>query len=340
MQVSDFNYELPSQLIAKHPTPIRSASRLMHLDAVTGNISHYQFSDLPGLLEADDLLVFNNTRVIPARLYGKKETGGQVEILIERILDTHSVKAQVRSSKSPLPGSEIILENSYVKVQVKGRGEPFFELVFPDPGVTQITNELGHVPLPPYIDRDDEVVDRERYQTIYASRDGAVAAPTSGLHFDQTLFAELEQKQVRRAEVTLHVGAGTFQPVRVDKVEDHQMHAEWLQVNQEVCSAVSDCHAAGGRVVAVGTTSVRSLESASASGHLDPFEGDTDIFIYPGYEFRSVDAMITNFHLPESTLVMLVSAFAGKENIKQAYNVAIQESYRFFSYGDAMLITR
>ena len=340
MQVSDFDYELPSHLIAKHPTPVRSASRLMHLDAATGNISHYQFSDLPDLLDADDLLVFNNTRVIPARLYGKKETGGRVEILIERILDAHSVKAQVRSSKSPLPGSEIVLDNSSVKVQVKGRDGPFFELVFPKPGVTQITNDLGHVPLPPYIDRDDELADRERYQTIYASRDGAVAAPTSGLHFDEALFVELKRKQVGRAEVTLHVGAGTFQPVRVDKVEDHQMHAEWLQVNQEVCSAVENCHAAGGRTVAVGTTSVRSLESASAAGALAPFEGDTNIFIYPGYEFRSVDAMITNFHLPESTLVMLVSAFAGKEYIKQAYNVAIQESYRFFSYGDAMLITR
>ncbi len=340
MQVSDFDYELPSHLIAKHPTPVRSASRLMHLDAATGNISHYQFSDLPDLLDADDLLVFNNTRVIPARLYGKKETGGRVEILIERILDAHSVKAQVRSSKSPLPGSEIVLDNSSVKVQVKGRDGPFFELVFPKPGVTQITNELGHVPLPPYIDRDDELADRERYQTIYASRDGAVAAPTSGLHFDEALFVELKRKQVGRAEVTLHVGAGTFQPVRVDKVEDHQMHAEWLQVNQEVCSAVENCHAAGGRTVAVGTTSVRSLESASAAGALAPFEGDTNIFIYPGYEFRSVDAMITDFHLPESTLVMLVSAFAGKEYIKQAYNVAIQESYRFFSYGDAMLITR
>ena len=340
MQVSDFDYELPSHLIAKHPTPVRSASRLMHLDAATGNISHYQFSDLPDLLDADDLLVFNNTRVIPARLYGKKETGGRVEILIERILDAHSVKAQVRSSKSPLPGREIVLDNSSVKVQVKGRDGPFFELVFPKPGVTQITNELGHVPLPPYIDRDDELADRERYQTIYASRDGAVAAPTSGLHFDEALFVELKRKQVGRAEVTLHVGAGTFQPVRVDKVEDHQMHAEWLQVNQEVCSAVENCHAAGGRTVAVGTTSVRSLESASAAGALAPFEGDTNIFIYPGYEFRSVDAMITNFHLPESTLVMLVSAFAGKEYIKQAYNVAIQESYRFFSYGDAMLITR
>ncbi|MCZ6501700.1 MAG: tRNA preQ1(34) S-adenosylmethionine ribosyltransferase-isomerase QueA [Gammaproteobacteria bacterium] len=340
MQVSDFHYELPSHLIAKHPTPIRSASRLMHLNVANGEIAHYQFSDLPTLLDANDLLVFNNTRVIPARLFGKKESGGQVEILLERIVDTNSAKAQIRSSKSPLPGSEISLDNSSIKVRVKGRDGPFYNLVFPDPGVSEIAEELGHMPLPPYIDREDEIEDRERYQTIYATRDGAVAAPTSGLHFDDALFAELERRGIGKVEVTLHVGAGTFQPVRVEKIEDHRMHAEWLQVPATVCDEVKGCRKANGRVVAVGTTSVRSLESASETGLLAPFEGDTDIFIYPGYEFRSVDAMITNFHLPGSTLIMLVSAFAGMDNVKHAYNVAIQESYRFFSYGDAMLITR
>ena len=340
MQVSDFHYELPSHLIAKHPTPIRSASRLMHLDAATGEINHYRFSDLHGLLNADDLLVFNNTRVIAARMYGKKDTGGKVEILIERIVDENCAKAQIRCSRSPLPGSEILLENSSVKVRVKARNGPFFELLFPEPGVAAIADEFGHMPLPPYIDRQDDIEDRERYQTIYATQDGAVAAPTSGLHFDEALFAGLQRRGVKKTEVTLHVAAGTFQPVRVDKVEDHQMHAEWVQVPACVCDAVQGCRQVNGRVVAVGTTSVRSLETASCTGSLVPFTGDTDIFIYPGYQFNVVDAMITNFHLPGSTLIMLISAFAGSNEIKRAYQVAIRESYRFFSYGDAMLITR
>ena len=340
MQVSDFHYELPSHLIAKHPTSVRSASRLMHLDAATGDIAHYHFSDLPSLLEPADLLVFNNTRVIAARLFGRKDTGGRVEILLERILDTHSARAQIRSSKSPRPGTAILLDNSSVKVQVQGRDGPFFDLVFPDPGVTAIADELGHMPLPPYIDREDEIEDRERYQTIYASRDGAVAAPTSGLHFDDALFAALRQRRIAKTEVTLHIGAGTFQPVRVDKVEDHQMHAEWLEVTRQVCTDVAACREGGGRIIAVGTTSVRSLESASSGGELQPFTGDTEMFIYPGYEFRVIDALVTNFHLPGSTLMMLISAFAGVDTIRRAYEVAIQESYRFFSYGDAMLITR
>lgn len=345
MQVSDFSFELPEQLIAKHPLSIRSASRLLHLDAASGNITHYQFHELPSLLNAEDLLVFNNTRVIPARLFGLKETGGRVEILLERMLGTYSARAQIRSSKTPKPGSEILLENSSVKVKVLGRDGSFFNLQFPEPGVSAIANELGHMPLPPYIDREDEKEDRERYQTIYASKEGAVAAPTSGLHFDSDLFAGLENKGVKKTELTLHVGAGTFQPVRVEKVEDHEMHSEWLDVPESACEAVEQCREnhlgeKKGRIVAVGTTSVRSLESASATGKLAPFQGDTNIFIYPGYEFKSVDAMITNFHLPGSTLIMLVSAFAGSENIRHAYEVAIQESYRFFSYGDAMLITR
>jgi S-adenosylmethionine:tRNA ribosyltransferase-isomerase len=340
MQVSDFSFELPEHLIAKHPTAVRSSSRLLHLDATTGEINHYQFNELPSLLNPKDLLVFNNTRVIPARLFGQKETGGKVEILLERLLGSHSAKAQIRSSKTPKPGSLIQLENSAIKIQVTGREGSFFMLEFPDPGVSAIATEMGHMPLPPYIDREDEIEDRERYQTIYASQEGAVAAPTSGLHFDEALFKTLEQNGVQKAEVTLHVGAGTFQPVRVDKVEDHEMHSEWLDVPEAACHAVKQCREANGRVVAVGTTSVRSLESASAQGQLAPFQGDTNIFIYPGYEFKSVDAMVTNFHLPGSTLIMLVSAFAGSENIRHAYEVAIQESYRFFSYGDAMLITR
>ncbi len=340
MQVSDFQFELPEHLIAKHPTAVRSASRLMHLDATTGSISHYQFSELPSLLDAGDLLVFNNTRVIPARIFGRKKTGGRVEILLERILGTHSAKAQLRSSRSPAAGSEILIDNSSIKVQVTGRDGSFFNLEFPDPGVSEIAGEFGHMPLPPYIDREDELEDRERYQTVYASREGAVAAPTSGLHFDEPLLATLSRRAIDRAEVTLHIGAGTFQPVRVKKLKDHQMHAEWLEVPQGVCDAVRQCRAGGGSVVAVGTTSVRSLESASSSGTLAPFQGDTNIFIYPGYEFISVDAMITNFHLPGSTLIMLVSAFAGMENTRHAYQEAIGESYRFFSYGDAMLITR
>ena len=340
MQVSDFSFELPEHLIAKHPTAVRSSSRLLHLDASTGDIAHYQFNELPSLLEPKDLLVTNNTRVIPARLFGKKETGGKVEILLERMLSTHLAKAQIKSSKTPKPGSTIEIDNSSVMVQVAGRDGSFFNIQFPDPGVSAIASELGHMPLPPYIDREDQIDDRERYQTIYASQEGAVAAPTSGLHFDEALFDSLKQKGINRTEVTLHVGAGTFQPVRVDRVEDHEMHSEWLDVPESACQAVAQCRESKGRVVAVGTTSVRSLESASAGGQLEPFQGDTNIFIYPGYEFKSVDAMVTNFHLPGSTLIMLVSAFAGSENIRRAYSEAIQESYRFFSYGDAMLITR
>lgn len=340
MQVSDFHFELPEALIAKHPTAVRSASRLLHLDAATGVIKHYQFSDLVSLLDPKDLLVFNNTRVIPARFFGKKATGGKVEILLERITGSHTAKAQIRSSKSPPVDSEIFIDESPYKVLVTGREGSFFNLRFPDPGVSQIASDHGHMPLPPYIDREDELADRERYQTVYSSVEGAVAAPTSGLHFDESLLAQLQDKGLARTEVTLHVGAGTFQPVRVDKVEDHTMHSEWIDVGAEVGEAVKERRAQGGRVVAVGTTSVRSLESASSKGSLQPFKGDTNIFIYPGYEFQSVDAMITNFHLPGSTLLMLVSAFAGSENIKRAYAEAIKESYRFFSYGDAMLITR
>ena len=338
MKVSDFQYELPPQLIAKYPAQERSSSRLLHLDAATGAISHYQFSEIVELISSDDLMVFNNTRVIPARLFGQKETGGQVEILLERVLSETEALAQVRASKSPRPGGRLLIGGEVEALVLDREGE-FFRLSFPD-GVTAATEAHGHMPLPPYIDRDDDSVDLDRYQTVYANTAGAVAAPTAGLHFDDALFQKLSIKGVLRSELTLHVGAGTFQPVRVDEVEDHHMHKEYIEVPAKVCADVGACRSRGGRVVAVGTTSVRSLETASASGSIKPYTGDTDIFIYPGYEFRSVDAMVTNFHLPGSTLLMLVSAFAGRDNIMRAYETAIQESYRFFSYGDAMLITR
>ena len=348
MRVSDFEFELPEHLIAKYPSEVRSASRLLHLDVASGDIYHYHFYDLPQLLCSPDLLVFNNTKVIPARMYGQKDTGGQVEIFLERLIDAKRALVQIRSSKSPKAGSEITLRDgnglSDVTLKIITKDQSFYSVMFPELGVMEIAERFGHVPLPPYIDRDDEDDDQDRYQTIYASKAGAVAAPTAGLHFDNALMQVLSERGIGRAELTLHVGAGTFQPVRVDNVEDHKMHLEYLEVGRDVCDAVSACRSSGGRAVAVGTTSVRSLETASGSLNegkgLSPYKGETDIFIYPGYEFQSVDALITNFHLPGSTLMMLVSAFAGREIIKEAYRVAIAESYRFFSYGDSMIITR
>ncbi|MDO8862010.1 tRNA preQ1(34) S-adenosylmethionine ribosyltransferase-isomerase QueA [Haliea sp. E1-2-M8] len=347
MKVSDFHYELPPELIAQRPLPERSASRLLTVDGASGALRHLQFTDLPNCLRADDLLVFNNTRVIPARLWGRKSTGGRVEILIERMTGTGTALAHIRASKSPKPGMVIHLaptegaEPGPWQLTVTGREGALFQLQAP-PGVAlhEILVAIGHMPLPPYIERADEAADRERYQTVFAERDGAVAAPTAGLHFTEALLQEVTAAGVERATVTLHVGAGTFQPVRVDSVEDHHMHAEYLEVDEALCAAVAATRARGGRVVAVGTTAVRSLESA-ASGHglVAPLRGDTNIFIFPGYRFRVVDAMITNFHLPESTLLMLVSAFAGREHIATAYREAIARRYRFFSYGDAMFIT-
>ncbi len=339
MKVSNFHFELPKQLIARYPTDNRTDSKLLHLDAGSGAIQHLSFKQLPGQLNQDDLLVLNNTRVIPARLFGRKDTGGRVEILLERVLSEKEALAQVRASKSLKPSSNIHLEDGPT-IMVTGREGDFYRLVFPGPGVRAITESHGHVPLPPYIERADEAGDLERYQTVYASISGSVAAPTAGLHFDDALLQQLDNMGVARAEVTLHVGAGTFQPIRVERVEDHRMHKELIDVPASVCEAVRACKAREGRIVAVGTTSLRCLESASAQGDIQSFKGDTDIFIYPGYEFRCVDALVTNFHLPGSTLLMLVSAFAGIENIKHAYAEAIRESYRFFSYGDAMLITR
>jgi S-adenosylmethionine:tRNA ribosyltransferase-isomerase len=340
MNLSEFEFDLPEHLIAKYPTPDRTSSRLLHLNAASGEINHYHFRDLTGLLDVKDLLVFNNTRVIPARLFGNKATGGRVEILLERVLDERTALVQLRSSKSPKPGALIQLEGSDYSVEVTGRQESFFILRFPAPGVLDVVKSVGHMPLPPYIDRPDETADSERYQTVFAEQDGAVAAPTAGLHFDEPLLAEIAEKGVASTRLTLHVGAGTFQPVRVDNILEHKMHSEQVEVPEEACGAVSSCKERGGRVIAVGTTSVRSLEAASQSGKLQPLNGDTDIFIFPGYEFKTVDAMITNFHLSGSTLMMLVGAFAGVDMIRHAYDVAIKEQYRFFSYGDSMLITK
>ena len=340
MKLSEFDFDLPRQLIARYPTAVRSASRLLHLDAISGAMNHYLFAQLPELLQPHDLLVVNNSRVIPARIVGRKQTGGKVEILLERILGEQQAIAQLGTSKSLAPGVGIHIAQDLPAIKVVRRQGEFYVLDFPPPGPARIAARLGKMPLPPYLNREAEPIDQERYQTIYAQEDGAVAAPTAGLHFDQTVFAALDAKGVARTAVTLHVGAGTFQPVRTEEIEQHRMHAEYIEVSTEVCTAVARCRKQGGRIVAVGTTSVRALETATMNGNISPYQGDTDIFIYPGYEFRSVDVLLTNFHLPGSTLLMLVSAFAGADKTRHAYLEAVQKAYRFFSYGDAMLITR
>ena len=343
MKTSDFHFDLPDKLIAKRPPAQRSDSRLMVLDSSQG-IYHENFRHLLDLLEPGDLLVFNNTRVIPARVFGRKETGGAVEVLVERLLDSpkaaegYQVLAHVRASKSPKEGSKLILDGEN-DVEVQGREGEFFILQSDKPWMS-ILDSVGHIPLPPYIDREDELEDKERYQTVYSKKIGAVAAPTAGLHFDQDLLDQLSAKGVNLAEVTLHVGAGTFQPVRVDDPLEHKMHSEWMSLDEAMVEQVVKTRTNGGRVIAVGTTAVRCLETASASGTLKAYTGETDIFIYPGYKFQTVDAMITNFHLPESTLMMLVSAFSGYQEIMAAYKDAVNQSYRFFSYGDAMFLTR
>jgi len=342
MQLSDYQFDLPEELIAHYPSANRTDSRLLQLGRVSGDIRHGYFRDLPDRLNPEDLLVFNNTRVIPARLFGKKSSGGKIEMMIERVMADNQVLAQLRANH-PLPLDTVIFfpgqDSVDVCATVVGREDGFYLVRFaPELALMPFLDAVGHMPLPPYIKREDEIADRDRYQTVYAAVQGAVAAPTAGLHFDTALLERVRELGVATAEVTLHVGAGTFQPVRVDNIEEHRMHAEYLEVSDAVCAAVSDCRARGGRVVAVGTTTVRCLETASQSGTLFPYRGDTRIFIYPGYQFRTVDALITNFHLSESTLLMLVSAFSSKEIIMQAYQEAIREGYRFFSYGDAMLI--
>ncbi len=344
MKLSDFSFTLPEHLIAKYPTTDRTASRLLHLNGTTGEVIHKQFQQMLDLVEPGDLLVFNNTRVIPARLLGQKSSGGKVEVLVERIVDDNNALAHVRASKAPKPGTDLLLEGA-VSVTVTGRQDALFELRFN--GNTTVLEQLeqyGHMPLPPYIDRPDEQADKERYQTVYNQAPGAVAAPTAGLHFDDALLERLQQKGVNLAYVTLHVGAGTFQPVRVDNILEHKMHSEFAIVPEDVVNAVRATKAAGKRVIAVGTTSVRSLESSALEASKDevlvPYQSDTDIFIYPGFEFKVVDAMFTNFHLPESTLIMLISAFAGRDNVLHAYEQAIEQEYRFYSYGDSMFIEK
>ena len=334
MFISDFDYDLPDSLIAQYPPADRRASRLL---VVADDIADRRFSDLPTLLCPGDLLVFNDTRVIRARLAATKETGGRAEILIERIVGDRRAVAHIRASKSPKAGSRLLLSGD-AAAEVTGREGEFFALTF-SVDVMQYLDEYGEVPLPPYLNRDADESDIDRYQTVYAKDPGAVAAPTAGLHFDEAMLAETLAAGVGHAWVTLHVGAGTFQALREEHMEENRLHSERVEVSQQCCDAVRATQAAGGRVIAVGTTSVRALESASASGELRSFNGETDLFILPGYEFRSVDAMITNFHLPQSSLLMLVSAFAGTERILSAYRHAVREKYRFFSYGDAMFLT-
>ena len=338
MKKSDFDFDLPPELIAQAPLPERSASRLLLLDVPAQSRQDRMFRELPGLLRPGDLLVFNDTRVLPARLYGRKDTGGAVEILIERVTGAHEAVVQLGVSKKPKEGGRIELADGS-HATVLGRDEGFFRLRFeaPEP-LEKLLLKLGEMPLPPYIERHADAGDMERYQTVYAREPGAVAAPTAGLHFDEPLLAALRERGVDFGYVTLHVGAGTFQPVRADDISQHHMHSEWLNVGAGLIDKIRRTRAAGGRVIAVGTTVVRALESATVDGQLHPFAGETRIFIFPGYRITSIDGLITNFHLPQSTLLMLVSALAGREFMLGAYRHAVEQRYRFFSYGDAMLI--
>ncbi|MCG8487086.1 MAG: tRNA preQ1(34) S-adenosylmethionine ribosyltransferase-isomerase QueA [Chromatiales bacterium] len=339
MQLSDFDYFLPDELIAQYPPEERGSSRLLVLPSGQSSPQDLLFSDLPTLLSAGDLLIFNDTRVMKARLHGKKETGGRVEVLIERVTEPTRALAQIRASKSPKINTKLLFGRQQTRVEVAGREGEFFQLHALDEDFHALMEQQGHMPLPPYITRQDEGLDESRYQTVYAEKRGAVAAPTAGLHFSNEMLAELAEKGINQARVTLHVGAGTFQPVRVDDLDQHVMHREYAEVDQTVCDLIKKTKQQNGRIIAVGTTSVRSLESAAQSGVLQPFRGDTRLFIRPGFQFNVVDAMITNFHLPQSTLMMLVSAFGGYERLMNAYRHAVEQRYRFFSYGDAMFLT-
>jgi S-adenosylmethionine:tRNA ribosyltransferase-isomerase len=345
MRVADFSFDLPEELIARYPKAERTSSRLMAVDGNSGEITDLGFTDIVKQLNAGDLLIFNNTRVIPARMFGKKESGGKIEVLVERLIDDKRFLAHIRASKSPKVGNKLILEDK-VSATMLGRHGALFELeIQGDSSVLSVLDDIGHMPLPPYIDRPDEDSDRERYQTVYNEKPGAVAAPTAGLHFDKAILEQIKAKGIELAFVTLHVGAGTFQPVKVDEIADHIMHAEYVEVSDEVVQKIAKTKANGGRVIAVGTTSVRSIESAAKAakeqgGGLKAFYGDTDIFITPGYQFQVIDALLTNFHLSESTLLMLVSAFSGYDHMMSAYQHAVKEKYRFFSYGDAMFLTK
>ncbi|KVM66449.1 S-adenosylmethionine:tRNA ribosyltransferase-isomerase [Burkholderia ubonensis] len=345
LTLSDFDFHLPPELIAQTALPDRTASRLLEVDntVAPARLVDRRFAELPSCIAPGDLLVFNDTKVLKARFFGHKASGGKVEVLIERVTGTHTALAQIRASKSPGPGTTLTLADAF-DVKVGERVEPFFTLHFPAPCLTLI-EQYGRLPLPPYIEHDPDATDETRYQTVYASNPGAVAAPTAGLHFDEPLLAKLDAMGVERATLTLHVGAGTFQPVRVENLAEHRMHSEWYELPQSLVDRIAATRARGGNVIAVGTTSMRALEAAArdadAAGRpLAATQAETDIFITPGYAFRVVDRLVTNFHLPKSTLLMLVSAFAGVETIRAAYRHAIDERYRFFSYGDAMLLTR
>tara|TARA_R110002096_G_scaffold434673_3_gene657248 strand:+ start:59814 stop:60839 length:1026 start_codon:yes stop_codon:yes gene_type:complete len=339
MLTSDFSFELPEELIAQYPAADRDGSRLLYL-GLENTLLDTAFKQLPEYLKAGDLIVLNDTRVIPARLYAKKETGGNVEIMLERIQDEQTLLVQLRASKSPKAGTSLKLEDN-TRFEVKGRKGSMFLLNYEGKEkITDLLARLGHMPLPPYISRNDESLDLERYQTVFSDKPGAVAAPTAGLHFTDDILKVLKEKGVDNARLTLHVGAGTFQPVRVNDIAKHEMHSEYMSVSQDVVDKINETKKNGGRVLAVGTTVVRSLETAARKGSLRSFQGDTNIFIYPGFKFNVVDLLLTNFHLPESTLLMLVCAFGGQENVLNAYQHAIRERYRFYSYGDAMLIAK
>lgn len=336
MKKQDFYFKLPQELVAQYPTQNRTDSRLLTYCRETGQHQHNQFKDVIQFLQPGDLLVMNDSRVIPARLYGQKSTGGKVELLIERLIDEHSFWAHIKASKGPKAGTLISLEKDWV-IEVTGRNEDLFCCVVKG-DLHSMLNEIGHIPLPPYIERSDESMDLERYQTVYARHKGSVAAPTAGLHFDDELLQKIKKKGIQVAYATLHVGAGTFRPLRCDDIKDHKMHREFFTVDLALCDAVKQTKASGNRVIAVGTTALRSLESATTDGEIRPCSRDTDIFIYPGYKFQICDGLITNFHLPESTLLMLISAFIGYDEAMKLYQVAIENEYRFFSYGDASFL--
>lgn len=340
MKTSDFDFELPPELIAQFPTQERSQSRLLRLDGVIGELADGQFADLPQFLKPGDLLVFNDTRVIKARLFGVKDSGGKLEVLVERVLDEHHALAHIRASHAPKPGSGLLLAGEVAATVEERQGELYRLRFAGETPLLELLEQYGSLPLPPYITHAPEALDETRYQTVYARQPGAVAAPTAGLHFDPAMLEALEKMGVKTAYVTLHVGAGTFQPVRVEDIAEHHMHSEWYTVPQRTVDSIRLAGAEGGRVMAVGTTSLRALESAAAGGELEAGSGETNIFIFPGYRFRVVERLLTNFHLPKSTLLMLVSAFGGMENIRRAYRHAVDNRYRFFSYGDAMLIER
>ena len=338
MDLANFNFDLPTELIAQSPLSKRSASRLLSLDKTSGKIAHHTFKELPNLLASNDLLIFNNTKVIPARLFTNKPTGGKVELLIERLLPNEKLLVQAKTSKSLKIGTKLILTDDS-SFEVVARHDNFFELALNSThSLNTVLERFGQTPLPPYIKHQPTTDDKNRYQTIYAQHEGAVAAPTAGLHFDEELMQNLNAKKINTAFLTLHVGAGTFQPIRTLNIEDHKMHHEYIDVPQEICEQIITTKKKGGRVIAVGTTSARALEATSQAGEIKPFRGDTNIFIYPGYQFRCIDGLITNFHLPKTSLLLLICAFAGHKNTMHAYQEAIQQRYRFFSYGDGMLI--